>query len=317
MAITPQLSADITPLGLEEFIALARRQVDVNEPESALQLADALAGLALHPHLMRDAIQKQVNAFLQGNRQVSYTPQSIILGGTESFYVRANIWTPPRLAGAIREQEERIFSYNLAHDHNFAFLTAGCFGSGYRTEIFDYDPSQVVGYVGERVELTPLEETTLPKGKVMFYRERRDIHIQHAPAELSISLNLMLLSPRSQHTEQYFFDTTQGVISGIPEAAYVYRRASLAALLGAVGDEHALPTLHGLLDEHSNRRVRVSALQAIHQLQQRANQRCDTAERFVDDSDPLMAMAARSLHDGAALDAGLDLASAADLYKRD
>ncbi|MDT9582027.1 hypothetical protein RS982_12030 [Stenotrophomonas indicatrix] len=317
MAITAQLSSGIAPLGLEEFIALARNQVDVNEPESALQLADALAGLALHPHLMRDAIQKQVRAFLQGNRQVSYTPQSIILGGSESFYVRANIWTPPRLAGAIREQEERIFSYNLAHDHNFAFLTAGCFGSGYRTEIFDYDPTQVVGYVGERVELTHLEDTTLPKGKVMFYRERRDIHIQHAPAELSISLNLMLLSPRSQHTEQYFFDTAKGVISGIPEAAYVYRRASLAALLGAVGDEHALPVLHGLLDEHCNRRVRVSALQAIHQLQQRANQRCDIAERFVDDGDPLMAMAARSLHDGAVLDAGLDLASAADLYKRD
>ena len=73
----------------------------------------------------------------------------------------------------------------------------------------------------------------------------------------------------------------------------------------------------GLLDEHCNRRVRVSALQAIHQLQQRANQRCDIAERFVDDGDPLMAMAARSLHDGAVLDAGLDLASAADLYKRD
>lgn len=317
MAITPTLSGHTQPLDLDGFMALARAQVDVNEPESALQLADALAGLAQHPHLIRDAIQKQADAFLQGNRQVSYTPQSIILAGSESFYVRANIWTPPRLSGAIREQEERIFSYNLAHDHNFAFLTAGCFGSGYRTEIFEYDPSQVVGYVGEPVELTALEETTLPQGKVMFYRERRDIHIQHAPTELSISLNLMLLSPRSQDTEQYFFDTRKGVISGIPEAAYVYRKASLAALLGMIGDGDALPTLHALLDGQPNRRIRVSAMQAIHSLQTRLEQHSDISRRFVDDADPLMAMAARSLHDGGRLDAGLDLASAADLYKRD
>ncbi|MBO9880512.1 HEAT repeat domain-containing protein [Xanthomonas sp. D-109] len=317
MAITPKISAQPNPISLDDFLEKARRTINVREPESALALSDDLASLAMNETLVPDAIEAQVNGFLNGIRHVSYTPQSIILGGGDGFYVRANIWTPPRLCSAIREQEERIFSYNLAHDHNFAFLTAGYFGAGYRTEIFDYDPKQVVGYIGEKVDITPLEQTSLPKGKVMFYRMRRDIHIQHPPEELSISLNLMMISPESEHTEQYFFDTEAGIISGIPEAAYVYRRASLATLLGEVGDEASLPLLHSLLEEQPNRRIRISALQSIYRLHERLNQSTTVASGFIDDQDPLVAEAARRLRDGQRLGADLDLASAADLYKRD
>ncbi|MBO9826922.1 hypothetical protein J7373_01515 [Xanthomonas sp. A2111] len=317
MAITPKLSAQTRSIPLDAFLEKARSTVDVQDPESALALADDLASLAMNETLVTDAIEAQVNGFLTGTRQISYTPQSIILGGGDEFYVRANIWTPPRLSGAIKEQEERIFSYNLAHDHNFAFLTVGYFGAGYSTEIFDYDPKKITGYIGEKVDITPLEKTTLPKGKVMFYRMRRDIHIQHPPEELSISLNLMIISPESQHTEQYFFDTNAGVISGIPEAAYVYRHASLATLLGEVGNETSLPLLHSLLENQPNRRVRISALQSIYRLHERLNQSTTIASKFVDDQDTLVADAARRLSNGEQFGADLDLALAADLYKRD
>lgn len=317
MAITPGLQGDLQSIPLHAFIDKASRILVPGESLSALELADDLAALSMNTSLVKDAIEAQIDAFLSGARQISYTPQSIILGSGEGFYVRANIWTPPRLSGAIKEQEERIFSYRLAHDHNFAFLTAGYFGAGYRTEIFDYDPDRVVGYIGEEVDLTLLEETTLPKGKVMFYRERRDIHIQHPPEELSISLNLMLLSDDSQNTEQYFFDTERNIISGIPEAAYVYRRASLAALLGDIGDERSIPLLEDLLRDQPNRRVRISAMDSVHRLSRRFNQGETVTDRLLRDPDALVSMAARQLKETGQLDARVNLSTAASLYKRD
>ena len=317
MAITPELSPNLSAVSLEAFIEKAARTLDPGDSLSALALADDLAALSMNEGLVKDAIEAQIDAFLQGTRQISYTPQSIVLGGGSGFYVRANIWTPTRLTGAIKEQEEKIFSYRLAHDHNFAFLTAGHFGSGYRTEIFEYDPDQITGFIGEEVDLRLLEHTGLPKGKVMFYRERRDIHIQHPPEELSISLNLMLASEESQNTEQYFFDTERRIISGIPEAAYVYRRASLATLLGEIGDAESIPLLEQLLDDQPNRRVRISAMDSIHRLSDRFDLAESVTRRMLRDPDRLVCEAARQLLDSGHLDERVSLSSAASIYKRD
>lgn len=317
MAITPTLSKTLAPIPLDAFMEKAARTVDRSDSLSALALADDLAALSMNETLVKDAIEAQIDAFLQGTRQISYTPQSIVLGGGDGYYVRANIWTPPRLSGAIKEQEEKIFSYRLAHDHNFAFLTAGHFGSGYRTEIFEYDPDQIVGFIGEEVDLTLLEQTQLPKGKVMFYRKRRDIHIQHPPEELSISLNLMLVSDESQNSEQYFFDTERRIISGIPEAAYVYRRASLATLLGEIGDHASIPLLEQLLDDQPNRRVRISAMDSIHRLSNKFDLTESVTRRMLRDPDRLVCAAARQLLETGQLDERVSLSSAASVYKRD
>jgi hypothetical protein len=101
-----------------------------------------------------------------------YTPQVFLLHADPSFFVRVCVWEPLR-----KRPGETLFFYESAHDHNFSFMTVGYHGSGYRTEIAEYDPATLLGYVDEPVPMRFLEETTLPLGKVMFFQpEHRHPH---------------------------------------------------------------------------------------------------------------------------------------------
>lgn len=75
-------------------------------------------------------------------------------------------------------------------------MTVGYYGPGYETELYQYNPKEVNGYVGETVELEHLGRTKLPNGRVMVYREKVDVHTQFPPAQLSVSLNLMVTRKR-------------------------------------------------------------------------------------------------------------------------
>ena len=98
------------------------------------------------------------------------------------------------------------FSYNIAHDHNFSFLTVGYLGPGYETDIYEYDYDSVEGYVGEKVEMQFLEKVRFAAGMAMYYRASRDLHIQHPPSEMTIPLNLLIQPPEVRLREQYEFD---------------------------------------------------------------------------------------------------------------
>ncbi|WP_395641409.1 hypothetical protein [Rudaea sp.] len=112
---------------------------------------------------------------------------------------------------------DEVFLYEKAHDHNFHLLTLGYFGGGYRTILFEYDNALVRGIVGESVSVSYLEDTKLASGRVMLYRENRDIHAQFPSEDFSISINI--ISSGGRHKRQYEFDidlkpsTTSAMIS--------------------------------------------------------------------------------------------------------
>jgi hypothetical protein len=91
------------------------------------------------------------------------------------------------------------------HDHNFAFLTGGYHGPGYTTILFEYDEAQVVGLPGEPVAIRPCGRAALPRGAMMLYEPSRDIHYQEHPAELSISINVVVPGQYQEH-DQFLFD---------------------------------------------------------------------------------------------------------------
>jgi hypothetical protein len=183
-----------------------------------------------------------------------YTPQVFLLHADPSFFVRVCVWEPLR-----KRPGETLFFYESAHDHNFSFMTVGYHGSGYRTEIAEYDPATLLGYVDEPVPMRFLEETTLPLGKVMFFRQSIDIHTQLPPEELSISINV-LKRPGNERPDQYFFDMQRGLSKG---KADKNPNAMLARLAGAVGDETTLGLLEEIAARNGCRRTRLAAYEVL------------------------------------------------------
>ena len=101
------------------------------------------------------------------------------------------------------------FSYGVAHDHNFSFLTVGYFGPGYVSDYYEVDPEAVDGRRGEPLTLKFIERSQLSEGKMMLYRAHRDIHRQLPPESLSVSLNIMDEGDHVPWRDQYIVDLGQ------------------------------------------------------------------------------------------------------------
>lgn len=137
-----------------------------------------------------------------------YTPQVIMLKAAQknvNFFIRANIWLG-KSEPLLKTSGEKSFFYNVPHDHNFSFLTSGYLGPGYSSDYYEYEYDQVVGYPGERVDLTFTGRHCLAEDEVMLYRACKDIHNQLPAQSLSVSLNVMPASKFSHLKPQYMFD---------------------------------------------------------------------------------------------------------------
>lgn len=269
MPITLATRGATATVALQDFLDEVTSKLDRNNVvESLTEIAFSFEGLAKNAGLLADRFSHRIESMLGENERIPYTPQSVMLGSGPGFYVRANIWTPLRLQGTFRTREERAFSYRLAHDHNFSFLTIGYFGSGYETDLYAYDQSTVAGFVGERVSLVPLGRERLTKGKLMIYEEKKDVHIQFPPEELSISLNVMVNLAHSADTSQYIFDVETGTISELPAAATIYRRSSFLELAASVGDNRTFAALAELASGCESSSVRCAAVRACMQMRQ-------------------------------------------------
>jgi hypothetical protein len=253
-------------LSLPDFLKYVENDVDLKEPDGLVRAAPHFRELANNPGLVTGVFSDAIKRYLRGGPLTAYTPQSVIMGSGPGFFLRANIWTPLKLTSSFRSQEERVFSYRSAHNHNFSFMTIGYSGPGYETELYRYDSTGVEGYVGEEVRLDFVERTGLTPGKIMIYREKEDVHTQYPPEALSISLNLMVLSPRVNTLDQYFFDPETRRISSFPKDAKIFRRASVVAMAGWIADENTVDVFHDLVKRAPCRRVREAAVTAITRL---------------------------------------------------
>jgi hypothetical protein len=140
---------------------------------------------------------------------------SFVLKSAPSYTIRVNIWNPPQEVATPKSWENLLYSYEYPHDHNFAFLTGGYSGPGYRTIRFEYDPEECLSLrVGDVPKsLTELGPKYLEQGSMMLYRESRDIHVQEYPTAPSISLNVLI--PGVKRNPQLVFERAGGPVSRI------------------------------------------------------------------------------------------------------
>jgi hypothetical protein len=188
-----------------------------------------------------------------------YSSQVILLhGGSKKFLLRANFW-PAEGDGVMVSSGRDPFFYGLPHDHNFSFLTVGYLGSGYWSDYYEYDYGRVVGLPGERVDLRFVERSRLSPGKVLLYRKHLDVHAQLPPDDLSVSLNILALSPTSEFREQYSFDTGRSAVARVINASGL---ETLVRLAGHIGGDRGTELIDRFAQDHPSERIRFAAWRA-------------------------------------------------------
>lgn len=146
-------SNSTSTIEFKDFIDVVDNEFDVKSVDGLAAIAPLFKALANDKTLVSNFMNAAIKRLVDTPWAISYTPNSIVLGRGKDFFVRANIWAPLKIVGKFRSYEEKMSSYGAAHDHNFMFMTVGYFGSGYETDTYRYDPSQVTGYIGEKVDL--------------------------------------------------------------------------------------------------------------------------------------------------------------------
>lgn len=267
MALTLESGAT-SAISLENFISVVNSNLDPRDANSIEECGKYLHALSLNKGLFDEIISDAIktNASTRGFQESfnGYREMTFLLGKCpqSKFFVRANVWKPPVAVAGDLDLQNDIYSYNLAHDHNFDFITAGYFGPGYSTRIFEYDHKKVQGWVGEHVDLTHLEDTTLPVGKVMMYRKSLDIHTQLPPPDLSISINLMVQPPLDKYREQYSFDIAKSEIADFVEGPVNYQ-ISLISLAAKLGGDDLIDPLLAIAKGGLSGRTRAAAIDAV------------------------------------------------------
>jgi len=265
MALTLETTTE-KKIDLDEFLDYLRNNFDSSDHESALAAAEPFRALSNNETFLTDRLNRDLlkwDDFQIGN---DYTAQTFVLASYRNWFVRANIWMPPSNIPEISEAEKNLFPYLVPHDHNFSFLTVGYWGSGYWTRLYEYEHDRVTGEAGEKVDLHYLGRTSLPRGKVMYYRGSRDVHSQEHPIDFSISLNLMIVRPEEYGHDQYFFDLDSSTISRV-SGKQNSGRVFMCELAGVIGDSTTASTLETLAATHESARVRAASYGALAKLE--------------------------------------------------
>lgn len=246
-------------VSIDEYVEHVH-SIDLTDLDALAESAPMLRALANN----RTLVVQRMNEEIEKSFRASYLPtaQAIFLGGGTDFYVRAATWPSSAAVSGGRLYQEN-FAYHVAHDHNFTFLTVNYLGPGYETEIFEYDFEAIEGFAGEPVKLQFLEKRKFGQDAVMLYRANRDVHIQHPPQELSVTLNLLISTPEISSREQYYFDTVRKVILDYAPDTEPSKGVSLMKLAGQLGDMNTRELLFDLANKHPTPRVRLHAHEAL------------------------------------------------------
>lgn len=265
MAITLDITSPVNEISFDEYKEAVEQQHELTDPNSIMATAPLLKALAADKFLLVRHINEHLSDTVTSDRYNNYSALSFIIGRGNGFIVRANLW--PRHSSYNTDNLSTKVSHNfdIPHNHNFELLTVGFAGAGYETIIHEVDETKIVGFPGEKVDLRFLEQTTLPEGKVMFYRRFKDVHIQLPPKELSISLNLLVQDNTGVSGSQYTFNFENKEIIG-ELSGRVSDHNMMFEFAKHLGDENTGNHLIAIAEKHDNPLARYAAFDAAAQL---------------------------------------------------
>ncbi|MCE9789995.1 hypothetical protein, partial [Shewanella chilikensis] len=247
-------------LTIEEFAEYVK-YVNLEKEDEISSLAPQLKMLANNEEWLENFILNGLdnpNSFQIDN---AYSSQSYILCplGDRAF-LRFAIWAP--LTFGKQLDEGNFYSYGTAHNHDFSLLTAGYLGPGYKTSLYELK-NKIIGYPGEDIKLDYKGDTQLLKGRVILYEAGKDIHIQHQPEELSVSLNLIVAQPQF-NIQQLYYDVNKSKVSGFVANAQV-KRGVFFRFAAALNNKKSKDILSEISQSHSSDITRLYAYKALYE----------------------------------------------------
>jgi hypothetical protein len=248
------------PLELGDLIEMLSTQpFDPEDDESLAAFGPALARLGRNRRFLGDLVVEELKRNCTGQTERNhYSAQVILLHSAPAFAIRANFW-PAAADSVVVNSGTDPFFYEVPHDHNFSFLTVGYVGPGYWSDYFEYEYDRVTGYPGEPVSLRFVERSRLERGKVLLYRKLRDVHSQRPPDALSVSLNVLALSPLADFCDQYRFDLERREVAGLVNTSSLEALVKIAVHLGG---EDGLDLAAAFAERHPSERIRFAAIEA-------------------------------------------------------
>ena len=280
-------------IGLDDLVdALDAHEFDVRCEDSFASAGPLLARLGRNRDFLADlAIESLKGRCADQALGNAYTAQVFLLRpGNGRYLLRANFW-PAAGDAVVRASGTAPFFYEMAHDHNFSFLTVGYLGPGYWSDYYEYDVARVSGAVGEHAGLQFVERSRLEPDKLMLYRARRDIHAQFPPDAFSVSLNILGYDRAQPWWDQYRFDLAAGTISGALTTA---PSEALVALAAQFGGGNGADLVHDFAQRHPSPRMRFTAITALAATMGDAAARHAILARATGDTDTYVAAQARA-----------------------
>jgi hypothetical protein len=205
-----------TALRLKDYTSVLDRYGDRLDEAHLIDSAPLFLDLISNPHFLEDVLVDElerladIDDFQMDN---PYRGQLFALHATPQYLVRAVIWAPPSQQTEVKTHHDKQFGFLAPHDHNYTLLTGSYIGPGYHTETFEYDVGSSLLVAGSPVSIIPTGTYKFVHGRAMLYRESRDIHIQHYPDSLSLSINVLLPSKMKQ--KQAYFDIEGARVRGL------------------------------------------------------------------------------------------------------
>jgi hypothetical protein len=279
------------PIELGDLVEiLATGGFDPDDEASIAAFGPALGRLGNNRRFLGDLVIEELKRNCAGQVERNhYTAQVILLHAGPGFAIRANFWPAAGDSVVVNSGTDPFF-YGVPHDHNFSFLTVGYVGPGYWSDYYEYDYGEVTGCIGEKVALRFVERSRLAQGKVMLYRRFRDVHSQLPPDSLSVSLNVLAQSDRSDFCDQYRFDLERREIAGLVNTSSLEALVKLAVHLGG-GNGRDLAD--AFASSHPSERIRFAALEAQASVEPCLERRIELYERAAGAAGFVGAMAAR------------------------
>lgn len=247
-------------ISLEEFQERFRDgRFDASDAESLAESGELLRQLSNNKSFLGDIILEELQNGLPMQAESGYAPYVVMLGrAADDVAMRANFW--PALTDEDYTRSPDAFVYDVPHDHNFNFLTVGYWGPGYRSSYYEYDYEEVHGYPGEAVVLRKTHDRTLTPDSVLLYRAHRDVHTQLPPESMSITINVMDMTPQFLYRDQYVFDQSASRVAMVSCGRSSPNIFDVAA---TVAGEEAIPLLLDIFRKHDSEYTRFHALKAL------------------------------------------------------
>ena len=213
--------------------ALETERFDPRDEDGFAAMGPWLARLGRNRRFLSDLAMAELERRFAGQSAAGYGAQVLLLAPPRArFALRANFW-PAREDAVVRAGGTAPFFYDVAHDHNFSFLTYGYLGPGYWSD--DYASDGAARLPGERAGLVFEERSRLTPGKLMLYRAHRDVHRQLPPDAFSVSLNVLGTDRAQQWRDQYRFDVERDQVVETLSIAPSEALVTLAVELGGRG----------------------------------------------------------------------------------